>query len=92
MPRLRKTSALKKRYGISWAPSSGKVQTLLFPRPEWPIQDALLWASVQGFKTKVFDVTESHVRVHPHGKKPKAEHTRTIPYGVAGIRAVVEWR
>jgi len=94
---MRRRSALRKRYGHAarggkFAPGKGEVQALLFPRSEWTILDALTWASLQGFRTKHHDVTESHIRVHPKGKKAKAAHVRTIPYGIQGTRAVVEWR
>ena len=96
---MRRRVALRKRYGRAraraagkFAPERGKVQALLFPRSEWTIQDALTWSALQGFSTKHFDVTEAHIRVHPKGKRPKAAHVRTIPFGIQGTRAVVEWR
>lgn len=89
--------ALTRRYGTrksggAFAPDKGRVQALLFPRSDWSIIDATLWASLQGFDTKHVDVTDAYVRVHPAGKKSKAKHVKTIPYGISGVRAVVEWR
>lgn len=91
--RRTRTSALSRRYKRgAFEPSRAKVQAILFPRAEWAIEDARLWAAVNGFKTDHFDVTESYVRVHPKGRKKKAVRVKTIPYGIGGIRAVVEWR
>ncbi len=95
---MRRPTALARRYGrarkagSAFTPDKAKIQALLFPRSEWAIGDALVWASVHGFSTRVHDTTDSHVRVYPKGKGKKARAVRTIPYGIGGTRAVVEWR
>jgi len=86
-----KKSTLARRYSGKAAVTRGRVQTILFPRSEWPLDDALAWASLNGYKTDDFDVTDTHVRLHQHGRK-KARFARTIPFGTNGMRAVVEWR
>jgi|HubBroStandDraft_1064217.scaffolds.fasta_scaffold168879_3 hypothetical protein len=91
-PKAKSPRALARRYGVA-AKASKTPQALLFPRSDWAMGDALLWAEMHGYSTKKFDVTESHVRVFPRGKAlKKAKKVRTIPFGPNGVRAVAEWR
>lgn len=90
------SAALRRRYGHSGtgalAPDKALVQALLFPKENWTASDARVWAELHGFKSKHYDETDSYVRIHPSGNKVKAARVRTMPYGIGGIRAVVEWR
>jgi hypothetical protein len=92
--RKRGRRALSQRYGTrsGGALASGRIQVLLFPRGDWSIEDALVWAGLHKFNTDEYDITDSYVRVHPYGHQKKARRVKTIPYASNGIRAVVEWR
>lgn len=87
--RKKKKSAVARRYGAKGVLAGGTVQALLFPR-DWSQTDAVLWASVHGYKTGDVDKTDSYIRIHQ--TRGKADRVKTIPFGIGGIRAVVEWR
>lgn len=94
MKRSARRTTLARRYGTrsSGGLAHGRIQALLFPRGDWAIEDAIIWAGLHKFNTDEYDVTDSYIRVRPHGHQKKARRVKTIPFASNGIRAVVEWR
>jgi hypothetical protein len=55
------------------------------------MEDALTWASVNGYRADDYDVTDTYVRVHPHGRSKKPRRAQTIPFSAGGVKAVIAW-
>lgn len=88
MPRRARTSILARRYPIGGA----ALDVLLFPREDWTVEEAQLWAKAHGFKWKDYEIAENHIRIFQSRARVKAGRARVIRFAAGGIKAAMAWR
>lgn len=68
-----------------------EVQSLLFARSKWGIEDARDWALDHGFEAEAVHVTDRYFRIRQFHPDPSMRY-RTIEFGHGrGIKAVIAW-
>jgi len=66
------------------------VQSLLFSRARWTPASAARWAHLHGYRASTIDVTANNIRLR-QAPPYEFKRLRTVPFGHAGIQAVVGW-
>ena len=81
-------TALQKRY----VATAGRALVLLFPRDEWSLEEAKIWAHLNKWKVGKVEVKQNYIRIIQPGGSKKPERSRVVRLGPGGIKAAVGWR